>query len=582
MKCYFLLIGIICLVFAQAQTQDFKRGYHWYFGNFAGLDFSSGSPVFSKGSLYSFEGCASISDKNGNLLFYTNGGGRDTMCPWWSQSRINQYSILFGAIWNPNHDIMENGYMYGHQGGGLSARQSSVIIPDPADEDQYYVFTMEEAEVTSPFMPLDSMICDTSIKDDYGVKYFKVDMSQNGGAGRVTEFDVSFFHPTTSENIGATVHANGTDYWLLFGSATTLYISQISDTGITPPANTGISNGSIKFSPDASKLMVWSTLYDFNNTTGAITNPRNINNCDHEFSFSPDSRFLYGESSGMNFRMYQFDITLGSAAAINGSRINIGKLPESNINGKQIGPDGKIYIGHAGKKFLSVIHCPNASGVDCNLDSAAIPLDSVCGMGLPNFIDAWFASNDSCGSPVPVNFTDFSGYSDGDRNILKWITAMETNNESYTIQRSEDNRKYENIGMVTGSGNSTERRQYDFIDDNPPVGLNYYRLKQTDFDGTSTLSNVISIFTGDDQSITLSPNPAVNDLNIVLNGTFDENIQLTIINVLGQKVYERAITTDKSNTKISVSTGNFTGGVYRAIIHSEDATTVMKTFMVKR
>ena len=100
-------ILIFLLSFSGFHAHAGKEFNHWYFGNYAGLDFTGGSPVYDGNSLIHFmESCAAISDTNGNLLFYTDG---DTVV-------------------NANHQIMVNGTGLM---GGYSASQGSLIIQDP-------------------------------------------------------------------------------------------------------------------------------------------------------------------------------------------------------------------------------------------------------------------------------------------------------------------------------------------------------------------------------------------------------------------------------------------------------------------
>ena len=99
-------------------NKEQRQGNIWYFGENAGLDFNSGSPVvLTDGALSTTEGCATISDAEGKLLFYTDGI----------------------SIWNKNHQVMSNGSgLYGDP----SSTQSGVIIPAPGKDNMYYVFTI--------------------------------------------------------------------------------------------------------------------------------------------------------------------------------------------------------------------------------------------------------------------------------------------------------------------------------------------------------------------------------------------------------------------------------------------------------
>ena len=139
LTCFFIILYIL-INSDNVYSQDNKRAYHWFFGVNAGLDFSSGTPVpTNTGQIYHSggEGTACISDNSGNLLFYTNGGGRDPSCSGGQPE---------GQIWDANHSVMPNGTMLGHEGGGMSSRQSSIIFPKPGSSDVYFLFTMAEVE----------------------------------------------------------------------------------------------------------------------------------------------------------------------------------------------------------------------------------------------------------------------------------------------------------------------------------------------------------------------------------------------------------------------------------------------------
>ena len=93
-------------------------------------------------------------------------------------------------------------------------------------------------------------------------------------------------------------------------------------------------------------------------------------------------------------------------------------------------------------------------------------------------------------APLPVEMTTFTAKTVEKTNVLNWATASETNNKGYDIERSRDGNTFQSIGNVKGIGKAAN---YNFVDVNPYNGVNYYRLKQMDFDDKETLSKVISI-----------------------------------------------------------------------------------------
>jgi len=99
-----------------------------------------------------------------------------------------------------------------------------------------------------------------------------------------------------------------------------------------------------------------------------------------------------------------------------------------------------------------------------------------------------------CADPLPIELLEFTGFSFGYYNKLKWITASETNNDNFTIERSKNSILFDDIGIIKGAGNSSHMIVYTFEDKKPYDGISYYRLKQTDYDGNTTQSVIISVY----------------------------------------------------------------------------------------
>ena len=126
---------------------------------------------------------------------------------------------------------------------------------------------------------------------------------------------------------------------------------------------------------------------------------------------------------------------------------------------------------------------------------------------------------------LPVELLFFSGKADGTSVLLSFATATETNNDHFIIERSADARTFQSIGQVRGAGNSQERQEYHFTDENPLYGDNYYRLRQVDFDGAESLGPLIRVALNPGGHIILAPSPAIHLLRIhlenpVKNGGF--------------------------------------------------------------
>ena len=121
-------------------------------------------------------------------------------------------------------------------------------------------------------------------------------------------------------------------------------------------------------------------------------------------------------------------------------------------------------------------------------------------------------------TPLPVELLYFTAAPDGREVLCSWATATEQDNDYFTVERSSDGELFEDIGEVDGAGTSHSTLQYAFTDHAPLRGLSYYRLRQTDLDGSDVLSAIVPVWMGDgpgDVPLVLWPNPAHEVLNIV-------------------------------------------------------------------
>ena len=217
-----IVLNILLLFALITNAQDIKRTAIWYFGENAGIDFNTTPPTaLTDGQVNTIEGCASICDTNGNLLFYTDGR----------------------TVWNKYHDTMLNGFgLLGHP----SSAQSALIIPKPETDSIFYVFTT-------------SGNCDVS----------EINVKGNNGKGEVIYKNKKLV-TTTGEKQTAVKHTNGLDYWLIThgakndlfysflitkdGISTCPIVSKIgTDMALQPNYN---NQGTMKANPQGNKVAI--------------------------------------------------------------------------------------------------------------------------------------------------------------------------------------------------------------------------------------------------------------------------------------------------------------------------------------
>jgi hypothetical protein len=169
---------------------------------------------------------------------------------------------------------------------------------------------------------------------------------------------------------------------------------------------------------------------------------------------------------------------------------------------------------------------------------------------------------------LPVKLVSFSAHKRTDGLIdLNWNTASEKQNKNFEVQRSADGILFETIGLVNGSGNTSITSKYNFTDANPVNGITYYRLKQNDYNGNYTLSNVVLIdASGEKLAVTLKPvvypTPADEVLYLEVNNIAETTVHMSIVDVMGSTVYEEQILADEPNYVYPLDINNLKKGLY--------------------
>ncbi|WP_353718388.1 CBM35 domain-containing protein [Dyadobacter sp. 676] len=148
---------------------------------------------------------------------------------------------------------------------------------------------------------------------------------------------------------------------------------------------------------------------------------------------------------------------------------------------------------------------------------------------------------------LPVTFISFTAEKSNTGTLLQWKTAGETNNREFIIERSTDGKVFKAIGKVPGAGDSSVEKRYAYHDLAPVTGvINYYRLKQVDFDGHSEKSVVrqVNYRKADDTKsrINIYPNPGADELNIRLNQSLEGKVVVRLVDMNGKCMLSRSYT----------------------------------------
>ncbi len=169
---------------------------------------------------------------------------------------------------------------------------------------------------------------------------------------------------------------------------------------------------------------------------------------------------------------------------------------------------------------------------------------------------------------LPVTLSSFKGERQGAKNLLLWTTASEQNNKGYELQRSANDENFSPIAFVSSkavNGNSNTTLRYNYMDEKQFNGNCYYRLKQIDFDGKSTFSNVILIKGTRTNSIVLSsvyPNPAKHQLNISISAPASEKITMIVTEIIGKIVLQQTAQLQSGDNNLKINVSGLLAGTY--------------------
>ena len=414
-----------------------KEASNWCFGSHAGIKFNNDGTVtsFSGSAINTSFGCSTISDCDGNLLFYTDGI----------------------TVWNKNHTQMVNGF--GLKGND-SSTQSATILKQPGSANIFYIFT---AGYTNNLW-----------SGDTSLNYSIVDMSLNSGLGEVTLKNNLLL--SDAPNRVCIVKKNDENaFWVLaIDNSNDSFASFFVDSsGVnTTPVMSAISNfsngmagGYLKASSDGKKIAKCSSVngdvcyYDFDSSSGIVYNQQIIYSVVVDLynltvlipfgvEFSQDNKLLYVSCfSDKESKIFQFDLT---SNAISNSIFDVYGIvnPADTIFSLQMGLDNKIYCSINTSKYLALINNPNQLGSSCSFVENAVYLGGIphCNAGLPSFpnsyLNNFIVANNLChGTYTQFTLNGYSSlppsvywdFGDGTTSTLFNPSHLYLNSGDYTV-----------------------------------------------------------------------------------------------------------------------------------------------------
>lgn len=186
-----------------------------------------------------------------------------------------------------------------------------------------------------------------------------------------------------------------------------------------------------------------------------------------------------------------------------------------------------------------------------------------------DYVKVTLASSDT---PLPIELKDFSVTCHDNGKLITWVTASETNNDYFTLQKSDDGINFYTIASIPGVGNSSMENTYDYFDNQSKGNVVYYRLSQTDFDGDEQLFNIISANCSNNniiENFNIINNPANESVELQIIGHEGNQYVLSFIDQLGRQLIKKKIHLDNNQEKVIINTHSLSQGIYNIVMYSD-------------
>lgn len=183
-------------------------------------------------------------------------------------------------------------------------------------------------------------------------------------------------------------------------------------------------------------------------------------------------------------------------------------------------------------------------------------------------------------TPLPIELINFTAQKKEKNNYLEWTTATEINNDYFTIEKSLDGYSFKEYSTIKGAGTTTSTNNYSIYDYFPYNGISYYRIKQTDFDGRSTYSDVKSVLNNLEETFVnnIHPNPTNDNINFDFYSPVKGTASIEIYDYTGRIVNVETILIEEGKTTLQAKLENLAKGVYslKVIFEKTGFTSVSK------
>lgn len=297
-------------------------------------------------------------------------------------------------------------------------------------------------------------------------------------------------------------------------------------------------------------------------------------------------------AAGASLYTQNYDMTVKAGGTLNVSGdLDVRNMDWQNNSSVTINTGGTVEV------WGSFNNSNNSDQVTCN---GMLILHGSCYNGNGGYIGGSgtvIFSNQGCSGSgtwdvantgvLPIELLTFSVMLDNNEQAeIYWSTATETNNDFFTIEKTQDAQYYDVVSIVDGAGTSTTVREYFAIDPFPFPGISYYRLKQTDFNGDHKYSDLVALDYDDSKGaveVSIYPNPVISgNMNVELKGGDEEEILVVVNDLLGREYYSKVVIMNGGRYKLVVDPSQkLAPGLYMVVASSHKNKLYSQKIVVK-
>ena len=222
---------------------------------------------------------------------------------------------------------------------------------------------------------------------------------------------------------------------------------------------------------------------------------------------------------------------------------------------------------------------PGSDGIHTN-GTLTNPEVNRIGLTTANLSNSFYwGSINALQTPLPISLISFIGQQAVNVIRLNWKTASELNFDFFSLEKSKDGKSFFEIGKLKGNGTTVSEHAYQFLDEKPLIGKNYYRLKSVDFDGYTEYSNVISIDFLNEKQFSVFPNPTLGkSIWMKINFTADQEYYVTVFDNFGMLIGRYSSTKQEEELTFKE---DLPQGIYYAQFSSVGFTKTVRFVVVK-